>query len=204
MTANFTLLIIPAVILVAPIVLTIASKQQKSSKQKLRIVFQISLTIILALSFLNWETQSPGGRNAFMLATSFQNIFLWLFLTITFLGIILLSFKKYLFDLLATVASVISTFLFFAAAITISNAIGRSIVSPALITSAMIVLINNVLGLALVNRDSNLLAKYPFSQEAVKYAQKHKIKQTKFQILLTWVAFGAVIAFMAIMLKSTL
>lgn len=204
MTANFTLLIIPVVILVAPIILTVASKQQKSAKQKLRIVFQVSLTIILALSFLNWETQSPGGRNAFMLATSFQNIFLWLFLASTFLQIALLSFKKYQFDLMATVAGLVSTFLFFAAAITISNTLGRSIVSPALITTAMIVIVNNVLGLALVNRDSNLLAKYPFSQEAVKYAQKHKIKQTKFQMLLTWLVFGAVITFMAIMLKSTL
>jgi len=204
MTANFSLLIVPVVILIAPLVLIIASRQNKSAKQKLRTVFQISLGAIIALSFLNWETQNPGGRNAFMFAVSFQNIFLWLFLASTFLQIALLSFKKYQFDLMVTVTGLVSTFLFFAATITISNAISRSIVSPALITTAMIVIVNNVLGLALVNRDSNLLAKYAFSKESVKYAQKHKIKQTKFQRLLTWVVFGAVITFMAIMLKSTL
>ncbi|MDP2632880.1 MAG: hypothetical protein Q8P25_04150, partial [Candidatus Curtissbacteria bacterium] len=86
----------------------------------------------------------------------------------------------------------------------ISNALGKSIVSPAVITCALTVLINNVLGLALVNRDANLLGKYPLSQASVAYAKKHNIKQTKIQILSTWVLLGMITIFIGVMIWRSL
>ena len=200
MTGSFALLILPVTILISPIILSLASKQESKVKQKLRYVFQISLVIIIALAFFNWETQGPGGRNAYLLASDFKSVFLWLFIAVTFVQLILLQFRKYKFDLATTIANLVATFLFFASAITISNTIGKSLVSPAIITTAMTVLINNVLGLTLINKDPNLITNFPWSKEAVNYAKKHNIRQTKFQKIATWVLFSAVIAFMATML----
>ena len=202
MTGFFALLILPVTILISPIVLSLASKQESKVKQKLRYVFQISLAIIIALALLNWETQGAGGRNAYSLALDFKSVFLWLFIAVTFVQLALLQLKNYKYDLLAAIANIFATFLFFASAISISNTIGQSLVSPAIITVAMTTLINNVLGLVLINKDPTLLAKFPWSQEAVDYAKTHNIKQTKFQKIATWVLFSAVVVFMAVMLFS--
>ena len=186
MTGSFALLILPLTILISPMVLSLASKQESEIKQKLRYVFQISLLIIIALAFLNWETQGAGGRNAYSLALDFKSVFLWLFIAVTFVQLALLQLKNYKYDLLAAIANIFATFLFFASAISISNTIGQSLVSPAIITVAMTALINNVLGLVLINKDPTLLAKFPWSQEAVDYAKKHNIRQTGLQKFLTW------------------
>jgi len=154
--------------------------------------------IIAGLAFLNWETQSPGGRNAFALASDFKSIFLWLFLGITFGQIIILHLKTYKFDVLATVGNVFTTFLFFAAAITISNAIGQSLVSPAVITTVLTVLANNVIGFVLVNKDPNLLSKFPLSQESVNYAKKRKMRQTGLQKFLTWAILAILCGFLIV------
>ena len=198
MTGSFTLLILPVIVLISPIILSLAARQEKKVKQKLRYIFQISLVIILGLAFLNWETQNPGGRNAFALASDFKSIFLWLFLGITFGQIIILHLKTYKFDVLATIGNVFATFIFFASAITISNALGQSLVSPAIITVAMTVLINNVIGLVLVNKDPNLLSKFPLSQESVNYAKKHKIRQTGLQKFLTWAILAILCGFLIV------
>jgi len=191
-------LILPFIILISPIILSLAARQEKEVKQKLRHVFQISLVIIAGLAFLNWETQSPGGRNAFALASDFKSIFLWLFLGITFGQIIILHLKTYKFDVLATVGNVFTTFLFFAAAITISNAIGQSLVSPAVITTVLTVLANNVIGFVLVNKDPNLLSKFPLSQESVNYAKKRKMRQTGLQKFLTWAILAILCGFLIV------
>ena len=198
MTGSFTLLILPVIVLISPIILSLAARQEKKVKQKLRYIFQISLVIIAGLAFLNWETQNPGGRNAFALASDFKSIFLWLFLGITFGQIIILHLKTYKFDVLATVGNVFATFLFFAAVITISNAIGQSLVSPAVITTVLTVLANNVIGLVLVNKDPNLLSKFPLSQESVNYAKKHKIRQTGLQKFLTWAILAILCGFLIV------
>ena len=198
MTGSFTLLILPVIVLISPIILSLAARQEKKVKQKLRYIFQISLVIIAGLAFLNWETQNPGGRNAFALASDFKSIFLWLFLGITFSQIIILHLKTYKFDVLATIGNVFATFIFFASAITISNALGQSLVSPAIITVAMTVLINNVIGLVLVNKDPNLLSKFPLSQESVNYAKQHKIRQTGLQKFLTWAILAILCGFLIV------
>lgn len=165
MNANFGLLILPIIILVSPIVLTIAANQKKEIKQNIRRIFQISLLFVLSLSFLNWETMRGGDRNAIQLAKDFQNIYLWIFLIINLVQIIVLQKSSRREDLLASILNITNTFFFFAATITISNKLGKSIVSPAVITAAMMVLINNVLGLVLANKDPKLLEKYPFSTQ---------------------------------------
>src|SRR3989344_869055 len=198
MTGSFTLLILPVIVLISPIILSLAARQEKKVKQKLRYIFQISLVIIAGLAFLNWETQEPGGRNAFALSSDFQSIFFWLFLGITFGQIIILHLKTYKFDVLATIGNVFATFLFFASAISISNAIGQSLVSAAVITTALTVLVNNVIGLVLVNKDPNLLSKFPLSQESVNYANKHKIRQTGLQKFLTWAILAILCGFLIV------
>lgn len=160
MTGSFAFLVLPITVLVSPLILSITSKQSPALKQRLRYIYQISLVLILALAFFNWETFETGGRNAFALASDLKNVFLYLFLAITFIQTALLLAKKYSFDKISAAANFINTFVFFAAAITISNNLGRQIVSPAIITVAMMVLVNNVIGLVLVNKDRRLLSKY--------------------------------------------
>ena len=200
MDTGFSLLILPVILLIAPIVLSIASRQDSAAKQMLRYVLQISLATVLALGLLNWETQTEGGRSAYMLALDFQSIYLLAFIGLSLFLIISLQIKSYKFDLIAAVGNILITILFFAAAITISGELGKPIISPAIITAALMVLVNNVLVLALVNRDKNLVSKYPFSKEAATYAKKHNLKQTKLQKTLTWILFGGVLTFIAAML----
>ena len=198
MTGSFALLILPVTVLISPIILSLASKQEAETKQKLRYVFQISLAIIIALAFLNWETQNPGGRNAFALSSDFKSVFLWLFIAVTFGQLILLQLKNYKYDLGTAIANIFATFLFFASAISISNAIGQSLVSPAIITTALTVLVNNVLGLSLINKNPNLLSKFPLSRESVKYAKKHKIRQTGLQKFLTFLILAILCGFLIV------
>ena len=197
MTGSFALLVLPVTVLISPIILSLASKQEAETKQKLRYVFQISLAIIIALAFLNWETQNPGGRNAFALSSDFKSVFLWLFIAVTFGQLILLQLKNYKYDLGTAIANIFATFLFFASAISISNA-GQSLVSPAVITTALTVLVNNVIGLVLVNKDPNLLSKFPLSQESVNYAKQHKIRQTSLQKFLTWAILAILCGFLIV------
>lgn len=162
MTGNISLLVLPIVLLAAPLVLSIAAKQKVRVKQKLRRIFQISLTLILFLSFLNWESLSQSGRNSFQLALTARNPFLWLFLAVNTIQIITLQTKSRKADVMAVILNALNTFIFFISAITISNTLGKQIVSPAIITTAMTVLVNNVLGLALINKDPKILQKYQF------------------------------------------
>ncbi|MDP2632779.1 MAG: hypothetical protein Q8P25_03590, partial [Candidatus Curtissbacteria bacterium] len=118
MTANFGLLILPVIFLIAPMILTVASKQSAGIKQILRYVLQASYSSIILLGVFNWETQTADGRNAYMLALDFQNNYLLGFFVLTLALIAILQFRKYEFDVITAIGNGLATALFFAATIT--------------------------------------------------------------------------------------
>lgn len=152
--------ILIGVLLISPFVLKLASSQKKEIKRQLRIIFLILLSYQILSGLLNWETFQGSGRSGFELALAYPNSYLWLFFAVAIVQAIILSLKKQTLYTLATVANFANTVIFFAAMIRVSNLLGQQIVSLASIGAIFAVLIGNVVGLVLINKDRNLLAKY--------------------------------------------
>lgn len=153
-------LILAAVLLISPFVLSLAASQNKKTKQNLRILFLSFLAIQIILGFLNWETFQGPGKSGFELALTFPYSYLWLFFTITFAQILLLIPKKHTLDIVSVTLNFINTVVLFATMIILSSILGKQVVSPVSIGTIFIVLIGNVVGLVLVNKDKNLIGKY--------------------------------------------
>lgn len=148
------------VFLLSPFILSIASKQDKKSKTRLKLIFLSILVAQLLSGFLNWENFSIG-RSGFELSLTFPTSLLGLFFIVTSIQIILLLIGKS-FNTLIVVLNFINSILFFAAMIRLSNILGFQAVSFSSIGAVFLVLIGNVAGLAFINKDKNLLKKYPF------------------------------------------
>lgn len=156
---EYTVILI-AVLLLSPLVLKIASSQDKKTKRNLRFLYLILLASQIMLGFLNWETFQSSGRSGFELALTYPSSFLGLFFAISFIQVVLLLFKQHTLDILSVVLNFINTALFIAAMIIISNILGKQIVNLASIAAIFVVLSNNVVGLVLINQDKNLLKKH--------------------------------------------
>ena len=68
----------------------------------------------------------------------------------------------------------VNTVVFLFGIIRASDIVGEQLVSFFNIGAVFAVLIGNVIGLMFINKDKGLIAKYPFSQEAVEKAKKEK------------------------------
>lgn len=158
------IIVLAAVLILSPFVLKIAGRQDASTKNKLRAIFQILLLGELLSGFFNWENLNMPGRSGFQLALTYPNSYLWIFFVIVIIQIILLALKKWQLSVLATILSFANTIFFFVGIILTSGLVGRQIVSFANIAAIFLVLIGNVVGLALVNRDKELLAKWLWRQ----------------------------------------
>ncbi|MDO8260804.1 MAG: hypothetical protein Q7T50_04915 [Candidatus Magasanikbacteria bacterium] len=159
MSDNLGLLVLPAIILISPIVLAIASKQEKGTKQKLRQIFLLLLILQLFLGLLGWESLPFSGRTGFELAFAYPNAFLWLFFVITIVQIALLTSQKHTAHIAATSLNFLNTLIIFASLILISKILTRQIVSLASIGTVFLNLTASVVSLALANKDKNLLTK---------------------------------------------
>lgn len=138
---NFTyLIILVAVLVISPVVLKLASKQGKDTKQSLKYLLILMLSAQIFLGFF-------GGLN------------LGIFLAITITQIILLIINQKFYSL-AVVLNFINTFIFFYGMIRLGQVTGIQDTSFASIGTVFIVLIGNVVGLILINKDKNLLKKY--------------------------------------------
>lgn len=168
MIAKSWMVILPATLLLSPFVLLIASKQDKSTKFKLRLPFATLLVFQLLLALFNWETMRGPGRSGLELALAFPHSLLILFFFLTLAQIVMVLLRKSQTDLAAVVANFINSFLIFASLIIISKTLGRQIVSFAAIAEVFLVLIGNVVALALINKDKMLLSKYPWNQKSQK------------------------------------
>ena len=194
------LAILVAVLLISPFVIGLAMRQDKKTKQNLKSAFLAFLFLQLILGFFNWETFSGAGRSGYALATQYPGSFLWLFFLITSVQIILLLIPKRVAYVSAVVLNFVNTVIFFASVILVSGLVGRQIVSYFNIAAVFAVLIGNVVGLVFINEDKNLIAKFPWSQEAVEKARREGVRQSKFQKTATWVVFAAIIVFILTML----
>ena len=194
------LAILAAVLLISPFVIGLAMRQDKKTKQNLKSAFLAFLFLQLILGFFNWEAFSGVGRSGYDLATQYPGSFLWLFFLITSVQIILLLIPKRVAYVSAVVLNFVNTVIFFASVILVSGLVGRQIVSYFNIAAVFVVLIGNVIGLAFLNEDKNLMAKFPWSQEAVEKARREGVGQSKFQKTATWLVFAAVIVFILAMI----
>lgn len=159
---DFTyIFILIGILVLSPIVLALAVRQEKELKEKVRKFCLFLLGVELLLGFLGWESFS-GGRSAFSLALKYPGSFLWVFFAITAVQIICLILNKKHLATIATVLNFLNTFVLFAAFIKLSSLLGFQAVSFASILNVFLVLILNVTLLVYINKDRELLKKYPF------------------------------------------
>ncbi len=141
------------VLILSPLVLTLAGKQDSKTKRSLKIGFFILLLLELTSGFFNWESFSGTGQSGFALAFTYSSSFLGLFFVIILIQIILLFISKRTAHLTAVVLNFINTVVFFVGALLVSEAIGKQIVSFWNIAAIFAVLIGNVVGLVWLNKD---------------------------------------------------
>lgn len=149
-------IVLAITLLISPFVITLSVRQDKKIKRNLRLVWITLLTLQIILGIFNWESFSGPGRSGFELALIFPKSYLWLFFTISLIQFILLTIKKPVLDMVSMILNFINTVVFFAVMIIISDFLGKQIVSIASISTVFIVLIGNVAGLMLINKDRRL------------------------------------------------
>jgi len=152
------LFILAAVLLISPFVLRLASSQNKKSKSSAKTIFLIILILQLILGFFNWENFSVG-RSGFELSLTYPGSLLGLFFIVSALQILaLLAYKS--FNTQVVILNFINTVLIFTGLIRLSNVLGFQAVSLASISTVFLVLFGNISGLAWINKNSDILAKY--------------------------------------------
>lgn len=154
------LIIIVAVLLISPFVLKLAQSQEKEDKRRLKSALLILLTTQIILGLLNWENFTTG-RSGFELSLAYPSSFLGFFFIISVIQATLLILNKP-FNNLVVILNFINTILIFAGMIRLSSILGFQAVSLASVGAVLLVLIGNVLALAFINKDKNLLKKYPY------------------------------------------
>lgn len=143
------IIILVVVLLVSPFVLKLAINQGKKTKQNLKYFF---ILILFAQIFLEFF----GGLQ---LSLAYPSSLLGLFFIISVIQILLLLINKS-FNTLVVVLNFLNTFLIFVGMMRVSNMLGYQVVDLASICTVFLVLIGNIIGLALINKDKNLLKKY--------------------------------------------
>lgn len=197
------LIILAGVLILSPFIISLASSQNKKVKNKLRLLLLSLLFLQIISGLFNWEAFLKGTRTGFELALNYPYSFLWTFFIVSFIQIVLLVFSKRSADILAVILNFANTILLFTGMIRVSNITGVQAFSFASLIAIFAVLIGNVAGLMFINKDKNLMAKYPWSHASVDHAKKEikagRLKYTKLQQIITWVAFGGVIIFIITM-----
>ncbi|RJQ27253.1 hypothetical protein C4577_01735 [Candidatus Parcubacteria bacterium] len=168
------LIILAGILILSPLIITLASSQNKKVKSKLRIIFLSLLFLQIFSGFFNWEAFLKGTRTGFELALNYPSSFLGIFFIVSLIQVILLAFAKRSADVLAVILNFTNTILLFTGMIRVSNMTEIQAFSFASLVTIFSVLIGNVAGLMFINKDKNLMAKYPWSQNYVSNAKKTK------------------------------
>lgn len=155
---NPLIIVVILTILLSPFVLVFASKQNKKIKQNLKLIYIFILSSQILLGFFNWENFSKG-RSGFELSLTYPNSFLGFFFIISAIQIILLILNK-TFDTFVVTLNFFNTILIFIGMIRLSNILGFQAASFASISTVFLVLFGNIIALAYINKDKNLLKKY--------------------------------------------
>lgn len=161
--------ILIGILLVSPFILKIASSQNKKGKDNLRIIFLSLLAVQVISGLFNWETFQGTGKSGLELALAYPNSYLWIFFAVSVVQFLLLTTKKPIFYTVSVVLNFVNTIMFFAGMIILSNILGKQIVSFVSIGVIFVVLIGNVVGLTLINKDRNLFKKYHTWQQVGNY-----------------------------------
>ncbi|MBI4035925.1 hypothetical protein HY383_03165 [Candidatus Daviesbacteria bacterium] len=152
------IIILAAVLVISPFVLKLASNQGKETKQQLKFILLSILSAQILLGFLNWENFN-SGRSGFELAFTYLNSFLGFFFIISTIQTIFLIISKS-FNTLVVILNFANTVLLFTGMIRLSNILGFQAASFAAVGAVFLVLIGNIIALAFVNKDKNILKKY--------------------------------------------
>jgi len=152
------LIIIAVVLITSPFILKLAQSQKKEVKRNLKLALLLILTTQLILGLLNWENFT-SGRSGFELALIYPNSLLGLFFIISIIQIVFLIIGKS-FNTLVVILNFLNSVLIFAGVIRLSNILGFQAVSFASVGSVFFVLFGNIVALAFINKDKNLLKKY--------------------------------------------
>ncbi|HLC87603.1 MAG TPA: hypothetical protein VJG66_00920 [Patescibacteria group bacterium] len=155
------LLVLAAVLILSPFALAAASKQDKKTKTKVRLVFLFFIISQLVLGFLNWEN-FESGRSGISLAISYPGSLLWLFFVISAVQVLLVLLNTRFTTLYAAILNFVNTVVLFAGLLRLSSSLGFQVVSFASIGAVFLCLAGNVVSLILINRDKNIIKKYPF------------------------------------------
>lgn len=155
---NPLILVTIITVLLTPFILLIASKQNKETKQHFRLIYIFLLTTQILLGFLNWENFALG-RSGFELALSYPQSILRLFFVLSLIQLFLLIASKKL-STLVVIINFINTVVLFTGMIRLGQITSTQFVSWASIGAAFLVLIGNVIGLVLINKDKNLFKRY--------------------------------------------
>lgn len=161
MDFSYTFILV-AILIISPFILTLAAKQDKKAKHNLKYIFLTILSSQILLGFLNWENFQGTGRSGFNLSLAYPDSFLGLFFIISLLQITLLLLNKS-FNTAVAVLNFINSVLIFAGMIRISSSLGYQAVSFASVGAVFLVLVGNVVALIFINKDKNLLKKYPWT-----------------------------------------
>ena len=137
---TYTLILI-AVLIISPFALTLAEKQDKKTKSRLKYIFLFLLIAQIILASFNWQM-------------------LLLFLAISLLQFFLLLKKP---SPAVVILNFINTFVLFITMVRLSRPVGN-LANLAIITAAFLVLTNNVIGLLLINKEKGLKLK-PLSRQ---------------------------------------
>ena len=149
-------IILLVVLILGPLILTLANKQDSRTKRNLKIGFFILLLLELTSGFFNWESFSGTGQSGFALTLDYPSSLLGLFFAIVLIQMILLFIPKRTAHLAAVVLNFINTAVFFVGVISVSGLIGKQVVSLWSIGVIFAVLIGNVVGLVWINKDNTL------------------------------------------------
>ncbi len=120
------------------------------------------MAILLAaclMGFFNWESFDAVGRSGFELAVSYPDYFLWLFFTILIIQLLLLVNDNREYRVVVVVLNFVNTIILILSLIGLSKYLGKQVVSLVSIVAVFLVLVGNVLGLAFINKDKNILRK---------------------------------------------
>lgn len=158
-----SILVLPIVLLLTPLFLRLASRQDAHTKNVLRFLLLAFILLPLVLGFLNWETFTSkesfltGYQAAKLFPLSLLGVF---FLLCAALALILATNKERLFTYVS-VGTFTATLIVFYALIYVSRGLEQPFASFASVSTVFSILVANVVGLLLVNR-KDLTATYIF------------------------------------------
>jgi len=141
--APYTLILV-AVSILSPFAITLAQKQDKKTKSRLKHIFLLLLIGQVSLGLLNWNA-------------------LWLFLIISLLQIFLLI-RKTPAETPIVVLNFINTFVFFLTMIRLDQRQISDSTNLTGIAIVFVILIGNVIGLLLINKEKKLRPIKPLSR----------------------------------------